>query len=150
MFLNFLPLYTQEHLQKWSSYINSNSLCIIPMEISALVWGTAWYRWRRAEHRLLTLELVYAFTALPICTLQLAGHSDLICDDFKSKAREVAMKWILTVAGVSPLVRIFRKVFGGEGGCWLLCLKQRKGKKHVLVTCKNSVGTDFGATRPHH
>jgi len=29
----------------------------------------------------------------------------------ESQAREVAMKWILTVAGVYPLVRIFRKAF---------------------------------------
>lgn len=82
-------------------------------------------RWSKEQHGIsgeelrtdLTLEVVYTFSTFLICTLQLANIVIWFMMTSETQAREVATKWILTVAGVNPLVRIFRRAFGVEVAC---------------------------------
>lgn len=133
----FAIVYTGTLAEVISTYINSNSLCIIPIEISALVQGNSMVEksWGPTFNSGVSLH-IHKFT---LHKFVLFSWQDIVIWSVmtsKSQAREVAMRWIVTVAGVNPLVRIFRRAFGVEVCCWLLCLKRRKGKKHVLVICK--------------
>lgn len=73
----------------------------------------------------------------------------------KSQAREVAMKCILIVVGVNPLVRIFRKAFGVGGVLLTSVFKAEKREKPCVChlqspLMKQPVGPDFRANGPYY